>query len=201
MHGSFELPAGEDTPRHRRSGRSLQELLHKGLKVGVIASGDGHEGHPGHPAYGSKRSNFGALMAVWATELTRESVWKAIRRRRCYATTGSRTFLEFSINGVSMGGEVTLEDPRAKRLLRITAAGEKGIETVEIIKDNAVFHSTTIHADTAELEIPDTEYSRGTDFYYLRVTEVDGNQAWSSPIWVQLPAANIEAFPYQIVRA
>ena len=210
MHGTFETPAervrtatppATDISWWRNSGCSLQELLSKGLKVGVIASGDGHEGHPGHPAYGSARKNFGALMGVWAPDLTREGVWKALWERSCYATTGVRIFLEFSINSAPMGSEVEIDAPRSERVIRALAAGENQIETIEIIKDNRVFHSQTAYGDSAEVEIADTEFSRGTDFYYVRVKQIDGNMAWSSPIWVKLPPENAQSFPYQIVRA
>jgi hypothetical protein len=209
MHGTFEMPQAPvhhdvlpacDIPLGRRSGRSLQELLDKGLKVGVIASGDGHEGHPGHPAYGSMRKNFGALMGVWAEDLTRESIWKALWERSCYATTGERIYLEFSINSARMGSEIEIEAPRVARVIRAVAAGVNQIETIEVIKDNRVFHSQTVYGDSVEIEIADEEFSRGTDFYYLRVKQIDGNMAWSSPIWVKLPAEKTQPFPHQIVR-
>ncbi len=42
-------------------------------------------------------------------------------------------------------------------------------------------------ADTRRLEftVADIERLPGETSYYVRVTQADGHQAWSSPIWVQ----------------
>jgi len=34
------------------------------------------------------------------------------------------------------------------------------------------------------VELTDSRPSKAVDFYYVRVTQADGNLAWSSPIWV-----------------
>ena len=71
-----------------------------GLKLGVIGSSDNHGSQPGKEGFGT--------MAVWASALTREAVFDAIRNRRTYGTTGSRIYLEFVVNGEPMGGETTV---------------------------------------------------------------------------------------------
>lgn len=202
MHGSFETPQeAAHIPWEKRSGRSLQELLHKGIRVGVIASGDGHEGHPGHAAHGSRRSNFGALMGVWCSNLTRESVWDALWKRSCYATTGARIYLELTINDEFMGSEMMLAGPKAERRIRVVAGGDNQIAHVDVVKDNTVFHSENVYGDHSIVEIVDTDYCRGQDFYYARVTQIDGQQAWSSPIWVTVGPEFMDHFPEQVVRA
>ena len=35
-----------------------------------------------------------------------------------------------------------------------------------------------------EFEYTDTESAEEGDYYYVRVTQLDGGMAWSSPIWV-----------------
>ena len=117
------------------------------------------------------------------------------------ATTGARIYLDFSVNDSPMGSDLALADPKAERLIRVYAAGERQIESVEIIKDGSLLYTEAVYGDIAEVEICDDEYCRGTDFYYARVRQVDGNTAWSSPIWAKLPVENIETFPYQVVRA
>ena len=46
------------------------------------------------------------MVGVWASDLTRESLFEAIRARRTYAATGDRIPLEFAINGQPMGSDV-----------------------------------------------------------------------------------------------
>jgi hypothetical protein len=36
----------------------------------------------------------------------------------------------------------------------------------------------------ASLEIEDKGSGEGTDYYYVRVTQANGQMAWSSPVWV-----------------
>ena len=71
-----------------------------GLKLGTIGSSDNHGAQPGKEGFGT--------MAVWAPNLTREAVFDAIRNRRTYGSTGSRIYLEFTVNGEPMGGETTV---------------------------------------------------------------------------------------------
>ena len=76
-----------------------------GLKLGTIGSSDNHGAQPGKEGFGT--------MAVWAPELAREAVFDAIRNRRTYGTTGSRIYLEFTVNGEPMGGETVLDRRRS----------------------------------------------------------------------------------------
>ena len=58
------------------------------------------------------------LAAVWAAENTREALFDAMRDRQCYATTGERILIEFSINGESMGSETRARAGDAARRRR-----------------------------------------------------------------------------------
>lgn len=96
----------------------LEEALKKGLKVGFVAGSDDHTGRPGL-AYPTQRisreiASFdvkGGLTAVYAEELTRESLWEAMWKRRCYATTGERIILWVEADGHQMGEEYETGSP------------------------------------------------------------------------------------------
>ena len=157
---------------------SVQQAWERGYKLGVIASSDTHTGTPGNEG--------GGLAAVWARKLTREDLFEALRQRRCYATTGERILLDFRLNGRRMG-EVVREEHAGKRELRVLAAGTGNLETLEILKNNAVVHSQAGSGKVIRLEWEDPADERTggrEDFYYVRVTQTDGNRAWSSPIWI-----------------
>jgi len=96
----------------------LEDALKRGLKVGFVAGSDDHTGRPGlsYPTQKVSRGTDlfdvkGGLTAVYAKELTRESLWEALWKRRCYATTGERIILWVEADGHPMGEEYETEKP------------------------------------------------------------------------------------------
>ncbi|MBC8876067.1 MAG: DUF3604 domain-containing protein [Planctomycetes bacterium] len=139
LHGSSETPEGITplltTGSWMGPGGAegcVQAGLARGHKFGIIASTDSHGDHPGAYDLG--------LVAAYAKDLTRESLWEAFYRRRVYAVTGDRIRLDFSINGHPMGS--TVRDA-GKRVLRVSAVAWNKVERVEIIKNNSIFHTFT----------------------------------------------------------
>ena len=179
MHGNFEFFA--------------QQALQKGLRVGFHGSSDGHvqtPGQPRRPGSGGRNGDFnrrdtgygsGALMAVLAPELTRTALWEAFRARRTYATTGARIVLDFRANGQLMGQEITSESPP---VFTADVVGTGPIERLELIRNDRLLLTERGDSDQVSLVFTDETCPRGENYYYLRVSQVDGEFAWSSPIWV-----------------
>ena len=119
--------------RHTEGGRwtrnTLQHFLRQGYRPGVVAGTDDHLGFPGAYREG--------LAAVWATGLTREAIFDAIRRRRTYAVSGDRIELDFRLNGRPMGEELPCT-PR--RELAVEVEGWDQVDRVEVLKNNRVIH-------------------------------------------------------------
>jgi len=156
----------------------VQKAWEKAYKLGVLASSDTHTGTPGNEEAG--------LAALWARALTRKDLFEALRKRCCYGTTGARILLDFRLNGRMMGEEIR-EESGEERVVTVLAAGTANIGTIEILKNNAVVHTQQGPGKTARLEWGDPVKKRAAgreDFYYVRVTQTDGNKAWSSPIWI-----------------
>lgn len=114
----------------RVSGGTVQDGLNRGYKLGIIASGDNHRDYPGEWGNG--------LMAVFAEELTRESLWEAFKKRRVYGVTGDRIQLYFSINGHIMGEAFNSDSPAN---ISVEAIGSHAIDRIEIIKNGTVMHT------------------------------------------------------------
>ena len=72
----------------------LEDAFEQGYRVGIVANSDGHKGRPGasHPG-ATKFGAYGGLTCMLASELTRDGLFEALRRRRHYATTGCRMIL------------------------------------------------------------------------------------------------------------
>ncbi len=137
LHGSSEEPAGIRPLLTRgswmgpgASGGSVQEGLARGYRLGIMASSDSHGDHPG--AYDN------GLIAAYARELTRPSLWESLVSKRIYGVTGDRIVLDFVINGQPMGSSLVCKGARS---INISVIGWDKVERVDIIKNNALLHS------------------------------------------------------------
>lgn len=108
-HGSYEradaLEHHIPDMKARRPDRYGVWFLQQGRKYGFSANSDGHKGPAGT----------NGLTAVFASDLSRDSILDAYRRRRVYGTTNARIRLVFSANGTLMGG--TAEPDNRKEFL------------------------------------------------------------------------------------
>jgi len=148
LHGSSEEPCGIKPLLTQGSwmgpggsGGSVQEGLARGYRLGIIASSDSHKEHPG--AYDN------GLMAVYAEELTRRSLWESFRKRLVYGVTGDRIALSFRINGAPMGSIIRADSTRE---IRIGVVAWDRVERIDIIKNNQILHSFTRPAGSAGSE-------------------------------------------------
>lgn len=156
-----------------------QVALSKGLKVGVIGSGDNHFTRAGGNHVGAGELIYrNGITGVLTNSLTREEIFKAIRERRCYATTGERIILDFKINGHNMGEEILAK----KCSGYVFVAGTSNLK-VEIVKNNQIILQRD-EGRTLKFEFEDVPSV--PSFYYVRVTQDNGEMAWSSPIWVNI---------------
>ena len=123
---------------------------------------------------------------------------QALINRSCYATTGERIIVGFTIAGAQMGCELnTKAKPGLAFNRHIVAyvAGTSSLKEVTIIRNGIPFH--TVHPKNAYLDMvfddtdPITKVLLNSSddrppfvYYYLRVVQDDGHIAWSSPIWI-----------------
>jgi len=132
--------------RHSIGGRSTANTivpqLTKGMRFGFVASSDNHRGFPG--AYGE------GVVGVWAKDLSRASLFEAIRSRRTYAATGDRITLEVSLNGRPMGADVA---KTADREIDIRVEAQDSIAMIELIRNGQTIqrHFPEDHASTLKL--------------------------------------------------
>ena len=186
---SSETPQGYSSKsRKKLAGCSARDALARGLRVGFIGGGDTHSLRPG--ARG--------IAGVYATDCTRETIWDALKTKRCYATTGVKIELDLSIAGARMGQEVAFT-PYTQDLLFpaqavVRAKGTAPIRSIEVIENGEVLYSQEEHFGLREVEFDfqienlvrkhnSSALSNPSRCYYVRVTQEDGHMAWSSPIY------------------
>jgi hypothetical protein len=76
------------------------------------------------------------MAAVWAEDLTRESLWDAFWKRRIYAVTGDRIRMDFRLNGQPMGS--LIEGQRGPRKIQIQMEGWDRFSHIDIIRNGRV---------------------------------------------------------------
>jgi hypothetical protein len=160
----------------------VQSALARGYRLGIIGSGDTHDGHPG---LGSPAARAG-LAGIYATELTREAVFEALRARRVYATPGSRAILRFPLGDVPVGGVAKFPSRAADRTLSVVVLGDAPIASVAIIKNNQQAAAHPGDGWITSWEWTDPQPARSGDYYYACVVQTDGEWIWSSPIFVDI---------------
>ncbi len=111
--------------------------LKKGIKVGIIASGDNHV----CPAISGN-----GFMAVISDEYTREGLFNAILNRHTYGVSRSKILLDYKLNDAIMGSEVIARD---KNTVDINIIGTGAVDRVEVIR-NGVAEKTFVHNGTWE---------------------------------------------------
>ncbi|MGV9173643.1 MAG: DUF3604 domain-containing protein [Promethearchaeia archaeon] len=177
----------------------VQNALMKGYKLGFTAGGDDHYGiYPSGPLDMDNGIYPPGILAVWAQDLTKDGIWKALESRKCYGTTGARIIVEFWINGHFIGDIIDLEEkPRLKmkRDVLIKIFSGLKIKKVEIIKNNKVFASFEPQTYLFKQSFSDDtnflqeafEHSKKEQkfiFYYVRIHLAERQMAWVSPIWI-----------------
>ena len=183
VHGSSEA---RTTPRpiyRARDGHFVRDALERGYRLGFLGSTDGHDGHPG---LAHRNAPSGGLAAILTGERTRTAVAAALRRRACYATSGVRIYLEFSLGAHPMGSVAPPPDAQTTHAYVAFVVGAAPLEYVELIKNGVLLYRLEVEDEQlqAGFAFEDPERASG-DYAYLRVTQQDGHAAWSSPIWTE----------------
>jgi hypothetical protein len=158
-----------------------------GARLGFVANGDSHRRAPGLS---------GALTGIYAAELTHAAILDALRKRRCFATSGSQMFVDARAGDSFMGDEVSA--PGGQIRFKLHAIGTRAITSATLVRDgHEVFKAEGNGQRHFRTEFKDEGLSPGVHWYYWRVTQdrtapvlpgnlmaAHGHLAWSSPHWV-----------------
>ena len=158
-----------------------QDALKRGAKMGCIGGSDDHACKNGitlEPEYEGDLRIYPGITGVLAEENTLESIFAALKARRCFGFTGGRMEIDFRINGHYMGEEFVCDGER-KVFYRIKAdAPVKRVTVVKNCRDYILLRRT-------EQLFFDHKVESDCDVYYLRVELEGGRCGWTSPIWVR----------------
>lgn len=123
----------------------LEDALALGYRVGVVANSDDHKCRPGasYPGAGEFGS-LGGLTCVLATSLDREGVYRALKSRHCYATTGNRPLVGVSVatadGRTAMMGDV-VEGVDGQVSVQVDVTGTAALERVDVRLGHGTVHT------------------------------------------------------------
>ena len=83
-----------------------------------------------------------------------------------------------------MGAEASLPPEKSTRKFQVVAAGVDIIDKIQIIKNSKEIHTEKGESKFLRFIFEDDQPIQNTDYYYIRVSQKNGEMAWSSPIWV-----------------
>jgi hypothetical protein len=193
--GQSESPELELWNKGMTAGAGAWEAYRRGYRIGMIASSDNHVGMPGRSYPGDRQAHTpfkGGLCAIWASDLTRESLFRAIKDRRCYGTTGARIIVRFSVDGRPMGSAVTLDGTTTTTIrAAVEVQGTEELKSVQVVTAGRIVRELPFKRGndrlSATVELP----AVAAGHYYLRVIQADGERAWTSAIFMdEAPAAS-----------
>lgn len=161
-----DFEAGKAKPQGYNNG-VYQKALSEGHKLGVFASSDHIATH----------TSFGG---VYVEEFTREGIIAGFKARRTCAAT-DKIFVELSSGGHLMGEAFETQSPPT---LEFRIEGTAALKRITVVRNEVNHHVIEPGTPSIHQRWTDTSPLVGENRYYLRIEQVDGNMAWSSPLWL-----------------
>lgn len=147
--------------------------LDKGWHVAPTNNQNNHKGQWGDASE--------ARTVVLAKSLTEESLYAAMKDRRVYATQDSDLAIYYELNGTVMGS-ILPKSEEAEITVFLSDPTDEAIGNVEVVTDGgAVLVSEYVETPSQVLEL---SASSGHSYYYLRITQPDGDVAVTAPAWM-----------------
>jgi hypothetical protein len=166
--------------RGEKEEQAFIRALNNGWHIAPDGSDDTHS-----PNWGNVKSWTGIL----APGLSKRNILDALKNRRCFSTQDRNCELRFSINFAPMG--TIIQEPEEGMLAEgiYVSDPEHGdtIAKVELFKDGKVFRNYGDgQGDRSENTSVEGSFTAtpGKHYFFVKVTQTDGNLLWSAPIWV-----------------
>ncbi len=172
-NGEGQIGAGGYYPSYEQYIMALD----KGWHVAPTNNQDNHKG-----SWGNAND---ARNVIYADSLTEEGLFDAIRDRRLYATEDKNLEISYTLDGHMMGSQLGTEEVGENVTIDVTVYDpdhSDAISKVEVVVNSGrVAYTWDSIPASGELSatIP-ADYS----YYFIRVTQADGNLAVTAPVWV-----------------
>ena len=147
--------------------------LDKGWHVAPTNNQNNHNGQWGDASR--------ARTVILAETLTEEALYAAMKDRRVYATQDSDLTVYYTLNGAVMGS-ILPKSEEAEITVFLSDPTDEAIGNVEVVTDKGeVLAQQRVETPTKMLEL---SVFSGHGYYYLRITQPDGDVAVTAPVWM-----------------
>ena len=174
-NGEGQIGAGGYYPSYEQYIMALD----KGWHLAPTNNQDNHKGRWGNAN--------DARDVIITDDFSEAGIYEAIRAMRMYSTEDKNLELTYTVNGLMMGSSIKTEEVPDKLLLEVTVTDPDKTDTISkvevVVNSGKVVHTWNDPAELAKgiLSVTlDPDYS----YYFIRVTQGDGDLAVTSPVWV-----------------
>ncbi len=148
---------------------SIEEDVHRGLAKGY---------HLGFIASSDHQSTSASYACVWARGTGREAIFRSLQARRTFAAT-TNIRLVVTAGDQWMGEQIAGEKPPT---IELKAEGTTPFRAVSLVVDGKV--RETVSPNQRRVSLRRTVRMTVGHYVYFHLVQADGNEAWSSPIWL-----------------
>ena len=173
---AFSTKTEEDETRRSNYEIACNKALEAGYHVAFSSNQDNHCAN-----WGASYTNRTGVLIPNGTALTQASFIAALKARRVFATMDKNSQLVLTANGQPMGSRITNSGP-LRLIAHYANTDGRSVASISIIEGvpgrNGTVSEAAATADTTLAPAP------GEHFYYARITQDDGKNLWSAPVWV-----------------
>ena len=171
-NGEGQIGAGGYYPSYEQYIMALD----KGWHVAPTNNQDNHKGRWGNAN--------DARDVILADDFTEDGIYAALRARRMYATEDKNLALDYTVNGNMMGSIIDVPETLNFEISFNDPDRTDSIAKVELVVNSGkVAYTWDSAADLAKGSVS-VELAPEYTYYFVRVTEGDGDLAVTAPVWV-----------------
>ena len=171
-NGEGQIGAGGYYPSYEQYIMALD----KGWHVAPTNNQDNHKGRWGNAN--------DARDVILTDDFTEDGIYEALRARRMYATEDKNLDLDYTVNGNMMGPIIDVPEKLNFEISFNDPDRTDSIAKVELVVNSGkVAYTWDSAADLAKGSVS-VELAPEYTYYFVRVTEGDGDLAVTAPVWV-----------------
>ena len=171
-NGEGQIGAGGYYPSYEQYIMALD----KGWHVAPTNNQDNHKGKWGNAN--------DARDVILTDDFTEDGIYAALRARRMYATEDKNLDLDYTVNGNMMGSIIDVPEKLNFEISFNDPDRTDSIAKVELVVNSGkVAYTWDSAADLAKGSVS-VELAPAYTYYFVRVTEGDGDLAVTAPVWV-----------------